>query len=179
MQIYNNVVSGSWRHMIWICVIGVLFTHASPVHSGDMNIYGWAEEVIVYPAEMKFRAKLDSGARTSSINAVKIKEFKKDGEEWVRFTIENSADEAHEMELPVERFVRIREHGGTYQRRPVVKMGICMGDLYKETEVNLIDRSNFKYPLLIGRLYMRGDVLIDSDVTKTREPECKLPAADE
>lgn len=147
--------------------------------SAEMGIYGWAEEVIVYPADITFRAKLDSGARTSSINATSIKEFKRGSEEWVRFTIDNGEGETAGLELPIERVVRIREHGGTYQRRPVVAMGICLGDVYKETEINLVDRSNFDYPLLIGRIYMRGDVLIDSGITKTRTPECKLPDGDE
>lgn len=157
----------------------LLCLFALPAYAADMSIYGWAEEVIVYPGELTFRAKLDSGARTSSINATKIKEYKKNGKEWVRFTIDNNKGETKEIELPIERVVRIREHGGTYQRRPVVKMSICLGDMYKETEVNLIDRSNFVYPLLIGRVYMEGDVLIDSGVTKTRDPECEVPDANE
>lgn len=135
-------------------------------------IMGWNERVLVYPSGLEFRAKLDTGARTSSIHATRVREFRRNGRNWVRVTIDNGRGATAELELPVKRFVRIREHGGSYQRRPVVQMGICVGELYKETEVNLVDRTGFIYPLLIGRAFLKNDILVDATVTKTREPDC-------
>jgi len=148
----------------------------------EPTVMGWAERAVVYPVGIEFRAKLDSGARTSSINAADIREFRRNGAPWVRFTIDNGSGATADIELPVQRVVRIREHGGTFQRRPVVNMGICVGAYYKEAEVNLVNRGGFVYPLLIGRTYLRSDILIDSGRTKTVAPECPgimLPEEDQ
>ncbi|MEX2517296.1 MAG: ATP-dependent zinc protease [Gammaproteobacteria bacterium] len=138
------------------------------------QIYGWKEKVRVYPSEMLFRAKLDSGAKTSSINATSIKEIKRDGDDWVRFTINNLDGDEDTLELEVERFVKIKQHEGPSDRRPVVRMGICLGTLYKEVEVNLVDRSKFITGMLIGRAFMEKDVLIDPSTTYSYPAKCKV-----
>jgi hypothetical protein len=143
--------------------------------AGGMVVLGWAERALVFPAGLEFRAKLDSGARTSSVHTTRIREFRRNGQSWVDFTLDNGLGQTADLELPVERFVRIREHGGSYQRRPVVKMEICVDSVYKRAEVNLVDREGFNYPLLIGRTYLKGDILVDSGVTKTRAPLCPAP----
>ena len=52
------------------------------------------------------------------------------------------------------------------------RMGICIGNYYSEAEVNLVDRSRFKYPLLIGRSFMGDRLLIDPSAQFTLEPGC-------
>lgn len=143
------------------------------------QIYSWKEKVIVYPSELVFKAKLDSGAKTSSINASEVEEFEHDDEEWVRFTIENEDEEKETIERPIVRYVRIKEQEGEYDRRPVVKLGICLGKLYKEVEVNLVDRSHFTTAALIGRSFMEGAVLIDPSSTYTHSPDCNRKSSDD
>jgi hypothetical protein len=70
--------------------------------------------------------------------------------------------------------VRIRQHDGSFHRRPVVKMWICLGHLMREVEVNLTSRSEFLYPMLIGRSAMRGSIIVDPDLTFTNRPQCDL-----
>ena len=57
----------------------------------------------------------------------------------------------------------------------MVRLGICIGRVLKYTEVNLVDRSGFDYPLLIGRSFLTDDFLIDPGKTKTLEPNCEAP----
>ena len=47
------------------------------------------------------------------------------------------------------------ERGPDVAERPVVEMQLCIGDQMRETEVNLTDRSHFRYPLLIGATAIR------------------------
>ena len=57
--------------------------------------------------------------------------------------------------------------------RVVVLMGICLGNTYRETEVNLIDRSGLNYPMLIGRRYLAGNnFIVDSGLAYSVKPEC-------
>lgn len=120
---------------------------------GDMLVIGEAEMTEVPIIDAYWRARIDSGATTTSIHAVNIDEFERDGEEWVRFTARNDLLETeHEVELPVSRVAFIQKRGtDEKQRRPVVMMELRIGSVTRTEEVNLTDRTNFEFPLLIGR----------------------------
>jgi len=156
----------------------LLCTHAALAADGDAprvrEIFGWLEWVAVGERGVRLKAKLDTGATTSSMTAENIEYFERDGDKWVRFDVRDEDLEGVEIfEAPLARHVRIRRHGGKTQRRPVVKLGLCVGDVYRERQFSLIDRSGFNYPVLVGRNYMRDYVLVDSAVIYTREPSCE------
>jgi hypothetical protein len=137
------------------------------------QIFGWIEWVSFPDVGLRLKTKLDTGAETSSLHATNIVRFKREGERMVRFDLENpESDERFTMELGLERSVRIREHDGSYQRRPVVAMWICLGSLRKKIEVNLVDRTEFHYPFLLGRSAMKGTVIVDPGETFTAEGRC-------
>ena len=136
------------------------------------KIAGWVETARIRPGNMQIIAKLDTGSLSSSINAKNITEFDRDGERWVRFTVVNRAGRSQKLELPVLRDVVIKEHGGQREERPVVMLGICIGSHYAETQVSLVDRGGFLYPLLIGRRYLKRQFLIDASKKYTLEPRC-------
>jgi len=137
------------------------------------QIFGWIEWVTFPDIELRLKAKLDTGAETSSLHAINIVRFKRNDERMVRFDLENPENGEHfTMELDLERSVRIREHDGSYQRRPVVQMWICLGSLRKKIEVNLVDRTEFHYPFLLGRSAMKGSVVVDPGETFTAEGRC-------
>ena len=169
--------------LAFICMMpGILFASGIVMAEGKpdvQQIYSWKEKVRVYPSGLEFKAKLDSGAKTSSIHAINIEEFERDDEEWVRFTLENLDDKKETLERKIVRHVRIKEHDGSTQRRAVIKLGICLGTMYKEVEVNLVDRSHFTTRMLIGRSYMEDHVLIDPSNTYTHPPLCERKSIDE
>jgi len=142
-------------------------------YADDKIIAGWMEPILVHPTTSLVKAKLDSGAKTSSLHAIDVEYFKKEGGDWVRFQIDDEKGELEEIEKPVERWVRIKKKEGGYVRRPVVVLGFCLGSLYLEGEVNLADRAHFNYQALIGRNMLQGNVLIDCSKKKTLTPNCK------
>lgn len=138
------------------------------------EIFGWIEWVAVGERGLRLKAKLDTGATTSSMTAQDIEYFKRNDDKWVRFKVRNRyLDGVKTMEAPLVRHVRILRHGAPTQRRPVVNLGLCVGDIYRERQFSLVDRSDFNYPVLIGRNFLRDYILVDSDVIYTREPVCK------
>jgi hypothetical protein len=158
----------------------LLLVAAGSAHaSSPPEPVGWVETARIFPGDMRIMAKLDTGALSSSINAHDITEFERNGRRWVRFTVVNRAGDRQTMELPLVRNVLIKEHGGEKDQRPVVKMGICIGGHYAETQVSLVDRSGFLYPLLVGRRYLRGAFLVDASRKHTTEPRCERGSADE
>lgn len=136
------------------------------------SVYGYLEYVVVRPCEEEFKAKLDTGATTSSIDARDVERFERDGDDWVRFELVGRAGQRVEVERPVVRWVRIKEHDGSHDRRPVVEMEVCLGRSVREVEVSLADRSEFNYAVLLGRNFLRGLAWVDSGRKYTRSPNC-------
>jgi len=100
--------------------------------------------------------------------------FEPDGKEWVKFTVVNEAGDTIELEQPVVRIAKIKRHYNEKQERPVVKLGLCLANTYKETEFTLIDRSGLNYQILVGRQYLEDEFLIDPGETYTRKPACNV-----
>ncbi len=155
-----------------LCSALLLGAVALPQRAPALPIAGWVERVKIYPGEMILEAKLDTGAKHASINARDIETFERKGEEWVRFRIVNRDGNNLVLERPLVRETKIQRHFGKRQRRPVVKLGICVGDLYREVQVNLVNRSGFIYPMLVGRMFMRKQLLVDPALRYTAAPRC-------
>ncbi|MBT8367919.1 MAG: RimK/LysX family protein [Deltaproteobacteria bacterium] len=97
----------------------------------------------IYPENMKIKAKLDTGAKNSSLNTVNIVEFKRDGEAFIRFDLSNWQGRTETIETKVIRMAKIKQHNSVPELRPVIRIGICLEKVYQEVEVNLVNRSNF------------------------------------
>ncbi|MEZ9721439.1 ATP-dependent zinc protease [Vibrio splendidus] len=113
---------------------------------------------------MTFPAKLDTGADVSSMNAVNIKRFKKDGQDMVSFTYQNNQGDKQEFTKPVIDVMRIKaKKGEKVNIRPVVEMKVKLGDLEKEVRVNLQDRSRFEYSMILGKNFLKHGAVVSSD----------------
>jgi hypothetical protein len=152
----------------------VWFLQISTSFAVEKQAIGWLENVKINGGELELKAKIDTGATTTSINAKKIKKFKKNGDEWIRFRVENKEGEKVTLEKKITRYVSIKRKLALSIKRPVVNLGICIGNVYRELEVNLADRSNFVYRVLIGRNYLRDYFLVDSAQKYTVTPSCTL-----
>lgn len=133
---------------------------------------GWVEKAVVYPKKFVIHAKLDTGAKTSSIDARDPEYITRDGENWVRFSITNQKIETVIIEAPIVRHSKIKRHFGESQTRPVILLDLCVGNVRKKEEVNLVDRTGMNYPLLIGRNFLKDTFLIDSNATYMLSPGC-------
>lgn len=137
---------------------------------------GWVEKVRLEPHGIPLKAKLDTGAKTSSLHAENIERFSRDGQKWVRFemTMEDANGDPQQLKLEKRRVrgVRIKEHEGEYDRRSVVEMSFCLGGERYSTEFTLVDRSRFIYPVLLGRRFLAGFAPVDASKTFTRTLAC-------
>lgn len=124
-------------------------------------LVGEAEYATVHPGNLRLEARIDSGATTSSMHAIDIKSFERDGQRWVRFTTLTERGGEITLEQPRVRHVRIKGEGDDYERRPVVLLDIQIGSVRQKIEVSLTDRENYHYPLLIGRNFLRDHAVID------------------
>lgn len=146
----------------------------------EKKIFGLNEYVALPELNVQLPAKLDTGAQTASLSAHNIERFKRDGENWVRFYLEDG--HAQPIERPLARVSKIKRRAGdfdpdeerTYTARPVIELELCLGGTRRNIEVNLTDRSAFQYPLLIGsRALTRFGALVDPSLTYAAgSPDC-------
>ncbi|WP_198597631.1 ATP-dependent zinc protease [Enterovibrio norvegicus] len=135
-----------------------LYEHAS---DGKLML-GEKEWVKVDTIGVVAEARVDTGATTSSISAVDIKPFERDGKKWVKFRLAHDNKESDVLESRVVRTVRIIQSSAEgYDRRYVVSLPITIGDVTESTEFTLRDRHHLNFPVLLGRTYLKGTALVD------------------
>lgn len=113
------------------------------------------------------KARIDTGANTSSLSAKEITRFERDGENWVRFKLaldENDVvvDPVRDqwIEAPIQRRVRIVQAAGD-ESRPVVSLLMTLGPIRESVEFTLTDRSHMSFPVLLGRRFVMDIAIID------------------
>ena len=128
----------------------------------DFLIIGAVEHVEVDTTGLIAQARIDTGATTSSMHAEELVEFERDGKAWVRFVFSpGDGQDQVTMEKKVQRRVRIKQHDEEYHRRYVIKLQLRMGELVEIIEVSLSDRSDFEFPMLIGRNFLTDNAIVD------------------
>lgn len=143
---------------------------AAPSHSntrdGGGTWAGWREWVHLPEVGIPWiKAKLDTGARTSSIHAYDIEPFERDGVDWVRFRVrpwQESADDEVVVERPVHDVRSVRSSSGHVQERYVVKLPLELLGRKVTAEVTLSDRDQMGFRMLIGRQALRRGFVVDA-----------------
>ena len=173
-----------YSHSIWSCLVLTLILFAFPASAAKrpQAVAGWLEHMAFDDGAVLVKAKLDTGAKTSSINAENIKRFKRDGKSWVRFDLAlktlDGKVERIALEKPLVRNVLIKEHEAENDRRPVVMLDFCLDKQLYAAQFTLVDRSKFLYPVLVGRRFLSGKYVINPARTYLTTAECK-PASDQ
>lgn len=139
-------------------------------------VAGWVEKIVVENQDFGVKAKLDSGAKTSSIYAEEIEIIEKNDQKWVKFTLvlEDSEGKVHRtaMEKPRSRRVKVKEHDGIHDSRPVVELDFCFDGRHHVTEFSLTNRREYIYGVLLGRRFLKDKVLIDPASTFNTLGKC-------
>jgi hypothetical protein len=116
-----------------------------------------------------FPARVDTGATCCSIHyeALEIKDAASKPEDNVgksiRILIKNPAGQEEWIKTKIAGRVVIRT-AERKDERYKVPLKLRLQDVEKKVLVTLNDREKMKYPLLIGRNFLRGDFLVDVDL---------------
>ncbi len=128
-------------------------------------IAGWKEWVALpdlgIPA---IKAKLDTGAATSSIHAHDIKYFDIDGKKHVEYTIcplVKNRKVLRRLISPLHDQRIVKSSNGDSEQRPVVKTLLKIGAFVWEIELNLTNRDYMGMRMLIGREAIKDNMLIN------------------
>jgi hypothetical protein len=114
------------------------------------------------------KAKIDTGARTSSLHAFDVEEFTRDGEDWVRFAVhpwQETREDAVVHECPVHDRRAVRSSSGHAEHRIVVLLRMRLVGHDVQGEVTLTNRDEMGFRMLIGREALERVFLVDSSVS--------------
>lgn len=131
-------------------------------YDGKM-VVGSLEWVYILQPRHHYKARVDSGATTSSIHAINISRFERDGKKWVSFELQDEdRTKTQKIEAPVVRTASIRQ-ASTEEiiHRPVVRLTLILGNVQQATDFTLTDRGHMDYSVLLGRTFLQDIALID------------------
>lgn len=178
---YQSVMRGSIHAVLWVILASLVFVGSSsskerPACGKSAAIIGRVEYVVMEDVRMKLKARIDTGAGVSSIDAkiVEIKPAADGSGEKVIFQIKDDEGKTKSIERTIVEWAEIKGKGTKQAvRRPVVRLDFCLGGKRLEGRINLTDRSMFLYPVLIGRNILKtGDFLIDPRKKFMKKPGC-------
>jgi hypothetical protein len=137
---------------------------------GPPLVVGWCELVSLPELGLAdIPAKIDTGARTSSLHAHVLEDFQRGGERFVRFAVDWDGVRHHCEAIHVD--VRgITSSNGDQQTRFVIKTPLSVGNLTFRAEISLADRSQMQFPMLIGRTALRRRMVVDSGHSWLQSP---------
>jgi hypothetical protein len=144
----------------------------SPVFLGAQadshkQVVGATEIVRVEEANLSFKARVDTGAQTSSIHAVEIVVDSSSNPKGkpITFYLVNKKGQSSNIESIVDSVVTVNTSEGS-ERRYKIPLTFVTNYSSKTILVTLNDRNKMKYGLLLGRNWLQGDFLVDVDLNR-------------
>lgn len=129
------------------------------------QIVGWREWVSLPElGVLAIKAKIDTGARSSSLHAFNMETFRRRGALWVRFEIhpqQRTTNRTVRTEARVLEQRSVRSSNGHLSDRPVIVTPITLHGQTWEIELTLANRDEMGFRMLLGRQALRGRMLVD------------------
>lgn len=129
------------------------------------RVVGWREWVVLPDLGVeRIKAKVDTGARSSSLHAYDIRRFERKGVDMVRFKVHPLQDDFRttvEAEAELLEMRKVRSSNGVQSLRPVVHTVVELGDERWDMELTLVRRDMMGFRMLLGRQAVRHRFLVD------------------
>ena len=108
--------------------------------------------------------RVDTGAATSSLHVENVEEYQVDGKSWISFDIHPDVYNVekitrHTSEVKARR--KVRSSSETLERRYVISTTLAIGDHKWRIKINLTDRTQMNYLMLLGRQAMAKKIIVD------------------
>lgn len=126
----------------------------------DRVIIGWREWLALPQLNIdRIKAKIDTGARTSSLHAYFIEPYTENGQQMVRFGV-HPRQKRHDIDIichaPVNDYRQVTDSGGHREMRYVINTQLLLGSQTHTIELTLSNRERMTFRMLLGRSAVRG-----------------------
>jgi hypothetical protein len=126
---------------------------------------GWREWVALPALGVEaVKAKIDTGARSSTLHAFEVTRFEHHGQAMVRFQahpLQRNDDYRVIAEAALLEERLVRNSGGQTELRPVIETLVQVGDAVWAIELTLTNRDEMGFRMLLGRQAVRRRYLVD------------------
>ncbi len=151
--------------------------------TGERTTVGWREWVALPELGIaRIKAKVDTGARTSTLHAFDIREYHRDGRRRVLFGIhpvQQNTDAVVFCDAEVVDQRWVMDSGGHREERLVIRTPLKVGAEEWPIEITLTGRDTMRFRMLIGRTAMNGRLVVSPDRSFLVAPDDSLdPEAD-
>lgn len=132
----------------------------------SIRTLGWREWIKLPDLGVKrVKAKVDTGARSSSLHAYDIEITEMESIQWVKFKIQplqKNRTEIIQASAPVQEFRKVKSSNGQTTTRPVVRTTIEIYSMRYKIDVTLFDRTKMGFRMLIGREALQDRFVVDA-----------------
>jgi hypothetical protein len=135
----------------------------------EKQTIGWKEWVSLPELGITaIKAKIDTGARTSSLHTYHLEKFKKQGKDFVRFDIhplQKRSDISVTCESEIIDIRSVKDSGGHEEERIFIQTSVQLNNIKWDIEISLTNRENMLFRMLLGRTgLISGNLLVDSSI---------------
>ncbi|MEQ8636224.1 ATP-dependent zinc protease [Gimesia maris] len=131
-----------------------------------LPVIGWREWISLPDLGIEsIKAKVDTGARSSSLHAYDLHQFERDNEKWIRFKVHPVQRKTREVvvaEARIFEFRSVRSSSGKASLRPVIVTNIELLGVSWPVELTLANRDEMGFRMLLGREAFRRRFLVDA-----------------
>ncbi len=146
----------------------------------DLITLGWRERLALPQLGIGLlKAKLDTGARSSSLHVDTLESFQHEGATWLRFSIHVGRRQPVDVrcEAPALDRRTVTDTGGRRTERWFIRSEVQLAGQTFDVDINLTDRRHMLFPLLLGRSALNGRFAVDPSLSYT-QPRLSLLATD-
>jgi hypothetical protein len=127
----------------------------------DKVLIGRVEWIELPDLKIRLKARVDTGAKTTSMHAMNVREEDQRGELHVRFQTLGAEGKPLELVRKVDITQKVINPSGMVTKRYVIKEKVKLGNIEREILINLHDRGKMEYKVLIGRNLLLGRFIVD------------------
>ena len=133
----------------------------------QLSVIGWREWLSLPDLGIdKIKAKVDTGARTSSLHAFNLKFYKKGSKNYVSFEVHPDQKNSKKTIICHSEILehrKVKSSNGQTELRPVIVTNLSlMGEVWP-IEVTLTNRDEMGFRMLLGRASFKGKFLVDAE----------------
>ncbi len=125
---------------------------------------GWRERLALPQLGIgMLKAKLDTGARSSSLHVDTLEAFQRDGTTWLRFTLHLGRRQPLAVHCEAKALDRrtVTDTGGRRTERWFIRSDVQLAGARFSIDINLTDRRHMLFPMLLGRSALSGRFVVD------------------
>ncbi|AHX11916.1 ribosomal protein S6 modification protein [Dyella jiangningensis] len=137
----------------------------------DVITLGWRERLALPALGIGLlKAKLDTGARSSSLHVDALESFERNGDTWLRFAVNVGGRHrvAIACETPALDRRAVTDTGGRRTLRWFIRTDVLLAGKRVAVDINLTDRRHMLFPMLLGRTALEGRFAVDPALSYTQ-----------